>query len=285
MRHDLPQLEETVRRALQEDIGTGDLTTLLTVPAEAQAHGVIVAKAEGVIAGLPVVEEVFRQIDSRVTLQYGVHEGEGVGAMTTLANLYGSAQSILLGERVALNFLQRLSGIATKTAQFVAKVEGRVRLADTRKTTPGLRALEKYAVRMGGGHNHRFGLYDAIMIKDNHIAASGGIRQAVERAFESAPHTITVTVECDTLEQVHEALEAKADILLLDNMSLAELREAVRVAGGRATLEASGGVNEKTIFDIAMTGVDVISVGALTHSAVALDISLDLSLIGADTAA
>ncbi len=193
--------------------------------------------------------------------------------------MQGRAQSLLTAERVALNFAQRLSGIATKTARFVELVAGtRARIVDTRKTTPGLRALEKYAVRVGGGYNHRFGLYDAILIKDNHIAASGGIALAVQNAFAHAPHTMTVTVECDTLAQVQEALDAEADILLLDNMSLEQLRQAVELIGEQAATEASGGVNEQTVAAIAQTGVDIISVGALTHSATALDISLDLTL-------
>ena len=180
---------------------------------------------------------------------------------------------------MALNFLQRLSGIATKTARFVELAAGtRARIVDTRKTTPGLRVLEKYAVRVGGGHNHRFGLYDAVLIKDNHIAASGGITQAVQSAFAQAPHTMTVTVECDTLAQVQEAVDAGADIVLLDNMSVEQMEQAIEIVAGQAATEASGGVTEETVAAIAQTGVDIISVGALTHSAPSLDISLDLTL-------
>lgn len=197
----------------------------------------------------------------------------------TLLTVSGAARSILTGERVALNFVQRLSGIATKTARFVELAAGtKARIVDTRKTTPGLRSLEKYAVRVGGGHNHRFGLYDAVLIKDNHIAASGGITQAVSRAFALAPHTMTVTVECDTLAQVQEAVEAGADIILLDNMSIVQLEQAIEIIAGQTATEASGGVNEDTVAAIALTGVDIISVGALTHSAPALDISLDLEV-------
>lgn len=275
----LPHLHETVRLALLEDIGAGDVTTQSTVDPATNALGCLVAKAEGVVAGLPVVEAVFAQIDPELHLRFFVKEGTRVAPQTRLCEVSGRAQSILVGERVALNFLQRLSGVATKTARMVALVEGtRARIVDTRKTTPGLRALEKYAVRQGGGHNHRFGLYDAVMIKDNHIVASGGITQAVRRAVSQAPHTITITVECDDLEQVEEAVSAGADIILLDNMSLEDLREAVEIIDGRAIAEASGGVNEGTIREIAETGVNVISIGALTHSAMSLDISLDLTL-------
>ena len=277
MNPNLPELPEIVRRALSEDIGSGDMTTLFTVPEAAVGTGRILAKSAGVVAGLPVAAEVFRQVDAALTLTRPVMDGDFVDTGTTLCEIRGSARSILTGERVALNFLQRLSGIATKTAQFVSLVEGtEARIVDTRKTTPGLRLLEKYAVRMGGGYNHRFGLYDAILIKDNHIQASGGITNAVRQAFALAPHTMTVTVECDTLTQVQEAIDAEADIILLDNMTLDELRQAVALIGKEAATEASGGVNEDTVADIAATGVSIISVGALTHSAVALDISLDL---------
>ena len=276
----VPPLTEIVRSALAEDLGTGDITTLLTVPEDAQARAQILVKSDGVVAGLPVAAEVFRQIDPRLQFIAIAEEGEGVTAGALLAEVRGAARSILTAERVALNFLQRLSGIATKTARFVVLVAGTdARIVDTRKTTPGLRALEKYAVRVGGGHNHRFGLYDAVLIKDNHIAASGGITAAVQAAFADAPHTMTVTVECDTLTQVDEAVEAGADIILLDNMTPEQLREAVERIDGNAATEASGGVNEATVAAIAASGVGIISVGALTHSAISLDISLDLSLV------
>ena len=273
----LPDIIDTVRHALAEDIGTGDLTTLLTVPEGAVAMGSLLAKQAGVVAGLPVAAQVFLQVDPALAIEFTAEEGQYVEAGETLMAVRGSARSILTAERVALNFLQRLSGIATKTARFVALVEGnKARIVDTRKTTPGLRALEKYAVRVGGGFNHRFGLYDAILIKDNHIQAAGGITPAVQAAYAQAPHTMTVTVECDTLAQVEEAIAAGVDIVLLDNMSLDMLRQAVEMLDGQAAAEASGGVNEETVTAIAQTGVDIISVGALTHSAVALDISLDL---------
>ncbi len=280
--HGIPsaELREIVRLTLAEDIGTGDITTLLTVEADVMAQAVMVAKTEGTIAGLPVAAEVFRQVDQNLQLEFRVMDGETAVSGETILQVSGRAQSILTGERVALNFVQRLSGIATKTAHFVALVAGtQARIVDTRKTTPGLRALEKYAVRVGGGHNHRFGLYDAVLIKDNHIQASGSITAAVRCARAGAPHTMTVTVECDTLAQVREAVQCSADILLLDNMSLAQLKEAVALIGGRAKTEASGGVNETTVTAIAKTGVDIVSIGALTHSAIALDISLDLSLV------
>lgn len=273
----LPDILDTVRHALAEDIGTGDMTTLLTVPEGAVAMGSLLAKQAGVVAGLPVAAQVFAQVDPALAIEFTAEEGQYVEAGETLMAVRGSARSILTAERVALNFLQRLSGIATKTARFVALVEGhKARIVDTRKTTPGLRALEKYAVRVGGGFNHRFGLYDAILIKDNHIQAAGGITPAVQAAYAQAPHTMTVTVECDTLAQVEEAIAAGVDIVLLDNMSLDMLRQAVELLDGQAAAEASGGVNEETVTAIAQTGVDIISVGALTHSAIALDISLDL---------
>jgi nicotinate-nucleotide pyrophosphorylase (carboxylating) len=270
---------EIIRRALAEDVGTGDMTTLFTVSPETRATASIVAKSAGVIAGLPLMEHVFHAVDPSLMMEYIVSDGAVVRPGQTLFSIMGPAQSILTGERVALNFLQRLSGIATKTARFVELAAGtRARIVDTRKTTPGLRVLEKYAVRVGGGHNHRFGLYDAVLIKDNHIAAGGGITQAVQSAFAQAPHTMTVTVECDTLAQVQEAVDAGADIVLLDNMSVEQMEQAIEIVAGQAATEASGGVTEETIAAIAQTGVDIISVGALTHSAPSLDISLDLTL-------
>jgi nicotinate-nucleotide pyrophosphorylase (carboxylating) len=273
----LPGIEEVVRRALAEDIGTGDITTELTVPARIEARAVMVAKTAGIVAGLPVVAEVYRQIDPSVAVSFEAEDGEPISPGQTLCRLHGSARSLLTGERVALNFVQRLSGIATKTDRFVQLAAGtQARIVDTRKTTPGLRLLEKYAVRAGGGHNHRFGLYDAVLIKDNHIQASGGIEPAVQAALSQAPHTMTITVECDTLTQVREAVAAGADIVLLDNMTPDQLRQAIALIDGQALTEASGGVNEETVAAIAQSGVDIISVGALTHSAVALDIGLDL---------
>ncbi len=277
MQLDKAILAKTVRLALREDVGAGDVTTLATVPITDRGKARMVAKAYGVIAGLPLVEEVYRQIDDSVLVKRRVNEGTRVGPGEALCEIAGSAQAILTGERVALNFLQRLSGVATRTARFVELVAGtNARIVDTRKTTPGLRVLEKYAVGVGGGRNHRMGLYDAVMIKDNHIIAAGGITPAVERARLSIPHTMTITVECESLEQVDEALAAGADILLLDNMDSATRTAAVERARGRALTEASGGITEDTAAGIAATGVDILSIGALTHSAVALDISLDM---------
>jgi nicotinate-nucleotide pyrophosphorylase (carboxylating) len=270
-------LVETVRLALREDIMTGDVTTLSTVLPDAHGRARMVAKAEGVVAGLPVVEEVFRQVDSQVSVSNVVNDGAKVGSGNILCEIDGPAQSILTGERVALNFLQRLSGVATKTAHFVKLVDGTgARIVDTRKTTPGLRVLEKYAVVVGGGYNHRMGLYDAVMIKDNHIVAAGGITSAVQRARLAIPHTMTITVECETLAQVDEALNAGVDILLLDHMDNPTRAEAVAHAKGKALTEASGEITDVTARAIAQTGVDIMSVGALTHSAVGLDISLDM---------
>jgi nicotinate-nucleotide pyrophosphorylase (carboxylating) len=275
-------LRRIVGMALREDIGTGDVTTLATVDPAAVGRARMVAKAYGVVAGLPVVEEVFRQVDPAVTVMLTVNDGARVGPGETLCDIEGPAQSILTGERVALNFLQRLSGVATRTARFVEQVAGTgARIVDTRKTTPGMRALEKYAVTVGGGRNHRIGLYDAVMIKDNHIVAAGGIAPAVERARRLVPHTMTITVECESLGQVDEALAAGADILLLDHMDNPTRAEAVRRAKGRALTEASGEITEETTAAIAATGVDILSIGALTHSAVALDISLDMIAIEA----
>jgi nicotinate-nucleotide pyrophosphorylase (carboxylating) len=272
-----PDCIDIVRRALAEDIGTGDVTTQLTVDLNLQADADFVAKQPGIVAGTEVVRQTFLQLDPGAEFVFGVEDGEGVEAGAKIMTVTGNAGAILTGERVALNFLLRLSGIATMTSRFVALTVGtKARIVDTRKTTPGLRVLEKYAVRVGGGRNHRFGLYDAIVIKDNHIQAAGGIAAAVERALAQASHTLSITVECDSLEQVREALDAAADILLLDNMSVEDLAEAVEMVDGQAMTEASGGVNEQTVAAIAQTGVDIISVGALTHSAPALDISLDL---------
>jgi nicotinate-nucleotide pyrophosphorylase (carboxylating) len=269
-------LEEIIRSALREDIGTGDVTTLATVPPDAQARARIITKAAGVVAGLPVAEEVFLQVSRAVDMRMMVEDGARVEKSDVLAELEGPAQALLTGERVALNFLQRMSGIATLTARFVELTSSTgARVVDTRKTTPGMRLLEKYAVTVGGGHNHRMGLYDAVLIKDNHIVAAGGITAAVRRARAAIPHTMTITVECETLNQVDEALAAGADVLLLDNMDNSTRAEAVRRAKGRALTEASGGITEETAAEVARTGVDILSIGALTHSAPALDISMD----------
>jgi nicotinate-nucleotide pyrophosphorylase (carboxylating) len=273
-------LEPLLRAALAEDVGPWDLTTLATVPEDVPASATITAKAPGVIAGLPVSARVFALVDHQVRFEAAVAEGGVVAAGACVARLRGPARAILTGERVALNFLQYLSGIATRTARFVDLVAGtHARIVDTRKTVPGLRALAKYAVRVGGGQNHRHGLYDAILIKENHIAAAGGLGEAIRRARATAPHTGRVEVEVETLDQIPEALAAGADVLLLDNMDVETMREAIRRIGGRALTEASGGVSEATVAAIAAAGVDLISVGALTHSVTALDLSLRLELL------
>jgi nicotinate-nucleotide pyrophosphorylase (carboxylating) len=273
---------EIVRLALAEDIGTGDITTETTVPSDLGATGVFLAKSSGVLSGLAAVREVFRQVDARVEVTSLRADGERFAAGDHLATVRGPARGMLSGERVALNFLQRLSGVATATARYVEAVQGtRARIIDTRKTTPGMRLLEKAAVRHGGGFNHRVGLSDGVLIKDNHLAAIGGhdrIQRAVTAARRQAPHTLKVEVEVTSLDELTMALEAGADVIMLDNMNLATMAEAVRRAGGRALLEASGGITLESARAVAETGVDLISVGALTHSSPALDISLEIEL-------
>jgi nicotinate-nucleotide pyrophosphorylase (carboxylating) len=274
--------EAIVDLALAEDIGTGDVTTLATVPADAIAKATMVVKADGVVSGLGVAGFVFRRVDPEITFSPTISDGTRVTAQTVIADLAGPARSLLTAERVALNLIQRLSGVATATARYVEAVAGpKARIIDTRKTTPGLRQLEKQAVRDGGGHNHRAGLADGVLIKDNHLAAVGGadrVRRAVCQARAFAPHTLRIELEVTTLAEVDEALAVGADVILLDNMDAATMRRAVEIVAGRALLEASGGVTLGTVRAIAETGVDLISVGALTHSAPALDISLEFAL-------
>ena len=275
-------LTEIVARALAEDIGDGDVTTAATVPERAMAHAIVTQKAPGVLFGLDVAAEVFRLVDPELAVQPLTREGEWREHGPVL-ELEGRARSILTAERTALNFLARLSGVATMAARAVRAVEGTgATILDTRKTTPGLRALEKAAVAAGGATNHRFGLFDAILIKENHAALAGGVGEAVRKARASAPE-LTLEVECRTLAEVDEALDAgrggRDFIILLDNMSVEQLTEAVLHVGGRARLEASGGVTLDTLREIASTGVDFVSVGALTHSAPALDLSLLLEPI------
>lgn len=268
-------IQETVRRALAEDVGTGDVTTEATVPTEARARGVITQKAPGVVFGLEVAGEVFRQLEPSIALRPRVAEGVWRGGGAVL-EIEGSARAILTGERTALNFLGRLSGVATMAARAVRAVEGTgATILDTRKTTPGLRSLEKAAVAAGGAANHRAGLYDAVLIKENHAALAGGVGVAVRAAAQRAPG-LPLEVECRTLAEVDEALEAGAQRILLDNMDPGQLREAVAHVDGRAALEASGGVSIETVREIAATGVQFVSVGALTHSAPTLDLSLIL---------
>lgn len=270
-------LEDVVRLALQEDRAWEDLTTLATVPADRWIRARVVARQEGVACGTALATTAFRLLDDSVVAQVNVVDGRQVRRDDVLLDLHGPARAILSAERVALNFMQRLSGIATLTARYVVAVAGtRAEVLDTRKTTPGWRVLEKYAVRCGGGTNHRMDLASAILIKDNHLAAVGGdVATAVRQARALAGDAIVVEVECDRVAQVEAALAAGATMILLDNMSLASLRECVTLVAGRARLEASGGVTLETIGAIAATGVDCISVGALTHSAPAMDLALD----------
>lgn len=279
------EIDRAVLFALAEDIGTGDVTTLATVPEEAVARAVMRAREPLVIAGLALADAAFRELSANIQITRGAMDGERAATGRVLLEISGSARAMLSGERVALNFVQRLSGVATLTAQFVEAVKGTpTRILDTRKTTPGWRRLEKYAVRCGGGQNHRAGLHDMVLIKDNHLAAlrnelPNAIAVAVGRARKAYPQ-LKVEVEADTLEQVEQALAAGAEMILLDNMDAAQLRAAVERCKGRALTEASGGVTLATIGEIAKTGVDFISVGALTHSARAVDVGLDFELEG-----
>jgi nicotinate-nucleotide pyrophosphorylase (carboxylating) len=268
-------VDRIIETALQEDIHTGDLTTLAVVPQKRDASARLVAKEEFLLAGIDVAARVFSFLDPSIEFTPFFADGSRVPCGEVIASLRGDAAILLQGERVALNLLQRMCGIATQTSRYVAAVAGTsARIVDTRKTTPGLRVLEKYAVRIGGGINHRTGLYDGILIKENHIAAAGGIAEAVRRARAYIPHTLKIEVETETLAQVEDALEAGADIIMLDNMDNEKMRIAVGVIQGRALVEASGGVNLDTVRGIAETGVDIISVGALTHSVRAMDISM-----------
>lgn len=274
---------DLIKRALEEDGAEADITTLSTVPEGQQANGTIIARQAGVVAGLSVAAAVFRMLDARVVVELNVLDGATVQAGDVLAHLHGPARSVLSAERVALNFLGRLSGIATLTAHCVHAIAGtQARILDTRKTTPGLRRLEKDAVQLGGGHNHRFGLSDGILIKDNHIKAAGGIAQAVSAARNRAPHLLKIEVECETLAEVHAALEARAEVVLLDNMDVETMRNAVsyiREHAPSVLIEASGsiGTNAEKLVAVAATGVDFISLGALTHSAPNFDISLEFA--------
>ncbi len=270
-------VQRAVAHALAEDLGlAGDITTDATVPADAVAEAVIASRQEGVIAGLDLAEAAFAAMDEGVRFERVADDGARVSAGDVVARISGNARAILTGERVALNYLGRLSGIASLTRRYVDAISGTgAAIADTRKTTPGLRAFEKYAVRCGGGQNHRTGLFDAILIKDNHIVAAGGVEAAIARARVHAGHMVKIEVEVDTLQQLELVLKNQVDAVLLDNMAPDTLREAVKTVGGRAITEASGGVNLSTVRAIAETGVDLISVGALTHSAPVLDLGLD----------
>lgn len=270
-------ITDAVSAALAEDLGlAGDITTNATVAADAMAEAVIATRQDGIVCGLPLAEAAFRALDADVSFVDNHQDGDRVSAGETIAVVTGNARAVLTAERVALNYMGRLSGIATLTRQYVDAIAGtRAKIADTRKTTPGLRAFEKYAVRCGGGQNHRTGLFDAVLIKDNHIVAAGGLKQAVQAARASAGHLVKIEVEVDTLEQLDEVLAFDVDAVLLDNMTPVQLRKAVTRVAGRCLTEASGGVNLDTVRAIAETGVDMISVGALTHSARVLDLGLD----------
>lgn len=268
-------IDEKIADWLKEDMNSGDITTDSLIDEKLTSSGQFIAKENGVLAGLEVMKRVFSLLDPGIIIDGRVKDGNRVKKGEIIAVIKGKTQSILKGERLALNLLQRMSGIATETAKYVDSLQGlNTKLVDTRKTTPGLRILEKYAVRMGGGYNHRFNLSEGVLIKDNHIKAGGGIQKAVEMAKKTIPHTMKIEIEVETLEQLEEALQAGADIILLDNMDCGTMKEAVLLNRGRAILEASGNVDLTTVRQIAETGVDLISVGAITHSVKALDISL-----------
>jgi nicotinate-nucleotide pyrophosphorylase (carboxylating) len=279
----LPDLQALIDRALQEDLAIGDPTTDGLVPPDLPGRGLVFAKGGGVLCGAPVAAMVFQRVDPSLRVEQVLRDGDRLERGSAILRLRGSAASMLKAERVAVNFLQHLSGVATETARYVERVQGLpVRIVDTRKTVPGIRALQKYAVHVGGGGNHRKNLGDGILIKDNHLAvlrASGKpLREIVRQAVATASHTIKVEVEVTTLDEVREALEGGAHVLLLDNMSVEQMRQAVALVNGRAAVEASGGITLDTVRAVAETGVDLISVGALTHSVKALDISMDVEL-------
>ncbi len=273
------QIAPFVEAALREDIRSGDITTNALIPIDAKTTAQIRMREDGVLAGIELAKLAFQILDENVVFSQGKTDGEPLQRGDIVLQIKGRARAVLTAERVALNFVQRLSGIATLTNRFVRETQStKAQIADTRKTTPTLRVLEKYAVRCGGGSNHRFALDDLILIKDNHIALCGGITKAIEMARRNIGHAIKIEVECDTLAQVKEAADARADIILLDNMNAQTLREAVGIVAGRALCEASGGVNLQTVKEIAQSGVDMVSVGALTHGARSLDIGLDIEI-------
>jgi len=270
-------LDDAIRKALEEDLGPGDLTTEAIIAPESRGKASLLAREALVLAGIQVFSRVFKLLSAETAFEYFYSDGQSVPAGETICIISGPTGAILKAERTALNFLQRMSGIATLTKIYVDKVGSKkVRVVDTRKTAPGLRVLDKYAVRMGGGFNHRMGLFDGILIKDNHIMAAGSVAKAVSLARGGAPHTIKVEVEVEDLDGVEEALRSGADVILLDNMTPEMMQKAVDLVGGRATTEASGGINLGNIEEIAKTGVDIISVGALTHSLRAVDLSLEI---------
>ena len=271
-------IDDLIDLALKEDIGPGDITTDNLVAPDTQGRGTILAKQDLVIAGLAVAESVFKKLDPGIEFTALYSDGDRIAAGSDVVRLAGTLSALLKGERTALNFLQRLSGIATQARAYVEEVaDAAAKLVDTRKTTPGWRVLEKYAVRIGGARNHRMGLYDGVLIKDNHIAVCGGIAQAVEKARRAISHLVKIEVEAASLEEVEAALTAGADIIMLDNMDLGQIEEAVRLIDKRALVEISGGVTRKRLKELARTGVDLISIGALTHSAIAVDLSMNIT--------
>jgi len=271
---DLFQYEDLIERALKEDIGTGDLSSWI-IPEDYYGEAKLYAKEKGIVCGVEITARVFKKVDPKIETEIMVQDGDPVTPGTLIMVIKGSLAAILRAERTSLNFLQHLSGIATATRNLVDRVADLgVKVTDTRKTIPGMRALQKYAVRVGGGANHRFGLYDAVMLKDNHHAAVGGLKNAVLKVKEKVGHMVKIEVECETLEQVKEALECGVDVIMLDNMSIEDMRIAVKMIDHRAIVEASGGINEDNIRQIAETGVDVVSVGRLTHSVKAVDFSI-----------
>lgn len=274
----ISDIDKIIINALKEDIPSGDITTDNIIDEDSQSEALLIAKDEGVIAGVDVAKRVFILLDEKIVFEKMVHDGQAVKYGDVIAKIKGNTRALLKGERTALNLLQRLSGIATRTKQLADKIKDLpAKVVDTRKTTPGLRILEKYAVRVGGGYNHRFCLSDGVLIKDNHIKAAGGIKKAIELVRERIPHTIKIEVETETIDQIIEAIDGKADIIMLDNMGLDKMKEAVKIIEGKAITEASGNVNLNTIYDIACTGVNIISVGGLTHSVNAFDISMKIS--------
>ncbi|MCI6841094.1 MAG: carboxylating nicotinate-nucleotide diphosphorylase [Eubacteriales bacterium] len=268
-------LDKLIMNALSEDVGTGDITTESTIPETARAHGLYKAKESGVLCGIGVAARVFELIDRDIEFTPLKRDGDRIEKGEIIAEVRGKATNVLTGERVGLNLMQRMSGIATRTAEAVAQVEGTgAKICDTRKTTPGLRVVEKYAVKVGGGTNHRFNLADGILIKDNHIVAAGSITNAVRAARANAPHTLKIEVEVETFDELNEALDVGADIIMLDNMSCEDMKKAVGIVNGRAVTEASGNMGDRNLKEVADCGVDLISIGALTHSVRSLDISL-----------
>ena len=277
--HVSPQIERLIRDALDEDIGAGDLATMATISADARGKGLFRAKKDGVVAGLVLLDRIFYFIDHRVEVRLLVKDGTAVKSGMVVAEAEGPVRALLLGERTALNFLQQLSGTATLTRKLVDAVKDfPCKVLDTRKTTPGLRTLQKYAVRMGGGTNHRIGLYDAALVKDNHIEATGSIAEAVKAVRRHAPFMAKVEVEAGNMKQVQEAIDAGADVIMLDNMNLAQMTEAVKLINKRAGVEASGGITLDSIRQVAETGVDFISSGALTHSAPVVDFNMKITM-------